>query len=304
MFEKRWYETCIHSETAIPGMSKKKADFTIEAPAKTNLSLRVLGKREDGFHAIETRMCRLSLSDTLEFRYRAAGGGAELTSDDPTLPTGEENLVIKAVRAMEKYCHQGFDVGIDLEKNIPSGAGLGGGSSDAAAVLKGLNHLYDLRLSPEKLAKIAAGIGSDVPFFCHDATAVCSGRGELVEPVEFEWKLPLLVIQPPFEISASFAYKNWAESIENPGVSYVPQICPWGEMSNDLERPVYEKYLTLGRLKMWLLDQAEVHAALLSGSGSCLIAILTRNDSGERLKHRVRETFGRTFEAEVCHTLP
>lgn len=282
----------------------KKADFSIEAPAKINLSLRVLGKRSDGFHTVETRMCRLSLSDTLDFSYLAVGEGAKLACDDATLSTGEENLVMKAVRAMERYCHQGFDVAIDLQKRIPYGAGLGGGSSDAAAVLKGLNHLYDLRLRPEKLADIAAGIGSDVAFFCYDTTAVCRGRGEIVEPVEFEWKLPLLVIQPPFEIAAPFAYKKWAESTENPGVSYIPQICPWGEMFNDLERPVFEKFLGLARLKMWLLDQGEVHAALLSGSGSCLFAILTRNDSGDRLSGRVRETFGQTFQTEVCYTLP
>jgi len=282
----------------------KKADFTIEAPAKTNLSLQVLGKRADGFHAVETRMCRLSLSDTLDFRYLAAGRGAKLTCDDSALPNGEANLVIKAVRAMENYCHQRFDVGIDLIKRIPSGAGLGGGSSDAAATLKGLNHLFDLRLNPGKLAGIAAGIGSDVAFFCHESTAVCSGRGEIVEPVEFEWKLPLLVIKPPFEVSASYAYRQWADSKENPGVSYVPQICPWGEMYNDLERPVFAKFLVLARLKMWLLDQGEVHAAMLSGSGSSLIAILTRNDSGGRLGERVRETFGQAFRVEVCHTLP
>ena len=282
----------------------EKADFTIEAPAKINLSLSVLGKRADGFHSVETRMCRLSLSDTLQFRYLAAGDGATLTCDDATLPTGEDNLVIKAVRAMEAYCHQAFDVAIDLQKRIPSGAGLGGGSSDAAAVLKGLNHLYDLRLSPEKLAEVAGVVGSDVAFFCYDATAVCSGRGEIVQPVDFEWKLPLLVIKPPFEVAASFAYTKWADSIENPRLSYVPQICPWGEMFNDLERPVFEKFLGLGRLKMWLLDQGEVHTALLSGSGSCVFAVLTRNDSGERLSHRVRETFGQTFQTEVCHTLP
>ena len=296
-------KTAREGDGAPIGMSKA-ADFIIEAPAKTNLSLRVLGKRADGFHAIETRICRLSLSDTLEFRYSAAGKGATMTCDDDDLPAGEENLVLKAVRAMERYCHQSFDVAIDLRKRIPSGAGLGGGSSDAAAVLKGLNHLFDLRLSPEKLAKIAAGIGSDVAFFCYDATALCSGRGEIVEPFEFEWKLPLLVIKPHFEISASYAYQKWADSIENPGISYIPQVCPWGEMLNDLERPVYEKFIVLARLKMWLLDQGEVHAALLSGSGSCLFAILTRNDSGERLGYRLRETFGQSFQTEVCHTLP
>ncbi len=280
------------------------ADFTIQAPAKTNLSLRVQERRADGYHAIETRMCRLSIHDRLSFRHRKNGSGAKLYCDDPKLPTGERNLAMQAVRAMERHCHRGFDVAIDLRKNIPSGAGLGGGSSDAAAVLKGLNHLHDLRLVPEQLAEIGAGIGSDVPFFCYDSSAVCTGRGEVVEPIPFEWKLPILIVQPPFEVAAAMAYQKWQDSRELPGVCYVPQLGLWGELVNDLERPVFEKHLLLARLKNWLLDQGGVHAALLSGSGSCMIAVLTRNDGGDRLAGRVRESFGKTFKTHVCHTLP
>ena len=280
------------------------ADFIIEAPAKTNLTLRVLGRREDGFHDIETRMCRLSIFDRLSFQHRKAGSGVTLTCDDPDLPTGEENLVIKAVRAMEKHCHRGFDLAIDLRKNIPSGAGLGGGSSDAAAVLKALNHLYDLRLPADQLAHIGAQVGSDVPFFCYDSAAICRGQGEAVEPFDFEWKLPMLVVQPPFEISAAQAYQNWQDSSEGPGVCHVPQHGPWGELVNDLERPVFEKFLVLARMKNWLLDQGGVHAALLSGSGSCMIAVLARNDNGERLGARIQEAFGIMFQTHVCHTLP
>lgn len=279
------------------------ADFSIEAPAKTNLTLRVLGRREDGFHEIETRMCRLSIFDRLSFTHRKAGTGVKLTCDDPSLPTGEANLAVKAVRAMEQHCHRGFDVAIDLRKKIPSGAGLGGGSSNAAAVLKALNHLHDLKLPADQLALVGARVGSDVPFFCYDSAAICRGRGEAVEPFDFDWKLPMLVVQPPFEISAARAYQNWEGASEVPGVCYVPQLGPWGELVNDLERPVFEKYLVLARIKNWLLDQGGVDAALLSGSGSCMIAVLARNDSGERLAARIQEAFGKMFHTHVCHTL-
>ena len=156
--------------------------FTISAPAKTNLHLRVLGKREDGFHEIDTRMVRLSLSDTLTLQWTSEDQ-LKFTCSDETLPTGEDNLVVMAVRALEAYCGKKFSVAIDLQKNIPSGAGLGGGSSDAAAVLRALNEMADLWINTDDLAAIGATVGSDVPFFVYNRSCDCKGRGEIVEPI-------------------------------------------------------------------------------------------------------------------------
>jgi len=266
--------------------------FEIEAPAKTNLWLRILGKRDDGFHEIDTRMVRLSLADHLTLSWRD-DDQVTLRCSDESLPMGEENLVVKAVRAMEAHSGKTFAVDIELEKHIPSGAGLGGGSSDAAAVLRALNEMADLSLSSEELAAVGAGIGSDVPFFLYNTACDCRGRGEIVEPVAGEVEsLPVILIKPGFEISAAWAYKRYAGSAEYDGFTYAAQDCPWGEMINDLERPVFEKFPVLGEMKSWLLNQPEVSASLLSGSGSTMLAVLSEHASVDGLVARISSRYG------------
>lgn len=275
----------------------------ISAPAKTNLWLRVFGKREDGFHDLETRMVALSLADQLTLEAVTSTEEVFLSCNDARLETGEENLAIRAVRILEDHCDRQFGLRIHLEKRIPLAAGLGGGSSDAAAVLKGLNQLFQLGLAVDDLSALAAKLGSDVPFFVYDSPCDCRGRGEMISPVEMNEELPILLAKPAFGITAAWAYRNWENSIEIPGVSYVPQVCPWGALINDLERPVFEKFFILPRLKMWLLDQPETHAALLSGSGSTMLVVLAEADGGERLAERMKARFGHSMWTYVGHTL-
>ncbi|MCL4107874.1 UNVERIFIED_CONTAM: hypothetical protein GTU68_001191 [Idotea baltica] len=279
------------------------ADSTsIQAPAKTNLNLRVLRKREDGFHEIETRMIRLSLADRVDLSWTAEDK-IELTCSDPELPTGEANLATKAVRALEERVGKQFSLRIHIEKNIPSGAGLGGGSSDAAAVLTGLNEMANLNLSVGELAEVAGTIGSDVPFFIHDCACDCTGRGEVVTPVpDFDPKLSLVLAKPGFGVSAGWAYQKFLNSKTLPGISYLPQICPWGVMTNDLERPVFQKHLVLASMKMWLLNQPEVHAAMMSGSGSTMLAVLNKSDAGTELSERIRNRFGKSTWTWAGHS--
>ena len=266
--------------------------FEIEAPAKTNLWLRVLGKREDGFHEIETRMVRLTLADRLRLKWRD-DDLVVLRCSDPSLPTGEENLVVKAVRALEKHCGKVFAVSIELEKQIPSGAGLGGGSSDAAAVLKAVNEMASLNLSEGDLAEIGATIGSDIPFFLYDRACDCRGRGEIVEPVAEEVEsAPIVLIKPAFGISAGWAYQKFADAGQYEGFSYEPQGSSWGVMVNDLERPVFEKYPVLGGMKSWLKDQAGVEVALMSGSGSTMLAVVDSESTGEAITKLALDRYG------------
>lgn len=266
--------------------------FQIEAPAKTNLWLRILGKREDGFHEIDTRMVRLSLADRLTLKWRD-DDQVTLRCSDEALPTGEENLVVKAVRAMEDHTGKKLAVDVELEKHIPSGAGLGGGSSDAAAALRALNEMAGLSLSADELAGVGAGIGSDVPFFLYNTTCDCRGRGEIVEPVKDEVaSLPVVLIKPGFEIAAAWAYQRYADSAEYDGFTYAAQDCPWGAMINDLERPVFEKFPVLGEMKIWLRDQPEVVASLLSGSGSTMLAVLSDDATAEDLISRITSRYG------------
>lgn len=266
--------------------------FSIEAPAKTNLWLRILGKRKDGFHEIETRMVKISLADQLRLKWRE-DDSVVLQCSDSELPTGEENLVIKAVRALEKHCGKIFAISIDLDKRIPLGAGLGGGSSDAAAVLKAINKMAGLELSEGELAKIGATIGSDIPFFLFGGPCDCRGRGEIVEPVDE--RLPrgeIFLMKPAFAISAGWAYKQFAESCTYEGFSYEPQESSWGALVNDLERPVFGKYPVLGGMKNWLKEQPGVQAALMSGSGSTMLAMIESEAIGVELTGAVTERYG------------
>jgi 4-diphosphocytidyl-2-C-methyl-D-erythritol kinase len=202
------------------------------APAKVNLSLRVLRRRDDGFHEIETLMAPISIFDTIDIE-RTEGGGIQFTCSDPALPAGPENL---AVRAVEHFCGSfGFlpNVRMHLKKEIPHGAGLGGGSSDAATVLLALDRLFQAELPRDEISRLAAEIGSDVPFFIAQSAAMCRGRGELVEDRALP-SLPLLLVKAPFGVPTPWAYKQWRDSIEIPGVPYGPQEFAWGYIVNDL----------------------------------------------------------------------
>lgn len=261
------------------------------APAKINLSLTVKGRRDDGFHEIESLVCPLDLCDTLDLDPRDSGG-LEFTCDDATLPTGDSNLVVRAARLFGEAIGRAPDVRIALHKRIPHGAGLGGGSSDAASTLLALDEILATRLPLERLSAIAAQLGSDVPLFLHRSAARVQGRGEIVEPAAFPHALPLLLVKPPFGVPTPWAYRQWRDSREIPGIPYAPQHFAWGELRNDLERPVFEKYLLLAELKRWLLAQDEVDGALMSGSGATVFAMLRDAGAGPVVRERIKTQFG------------
>ncbi len=258
------------------------------APAKINLSLEIRGRRADGFHDIETLMTPISLCDELTITGAAHTLGIDFRCDDPSLPTGSDNLVIRAAQLFSRTTGQKIDVTIQLRKKIPHGAGLGGGSSDAAATLLGLNRVYQTNLPLAELARLAAEIGSDVPFFLFQSAAICRGRGEIVEPSKLAGPLSFLLLKPSFGVPTPWAYSRWKDSKEIPEVEYAPQEFGGVRFVNDLERPVFEKFVFLARVKMWLLKQPEVGVALLSGSGSTVFAILRDENSAESLAARAR----------------
>lgn len=274
--------------------------MNLHAPAKINLSLIIRGKRPDGFHEIESLMVPLSLVDTLTLEA-SNDTGISFSCSDTSLPSDTSNLVVRAAQRFFETTQQKPAVRIHLEKAIPHGAGLGGGSSDAGTTLAGLNTLFGSPLSSETIVALSAEIGSDVPFFLAGGAAICRGRGELVEPIPFLHELPLLLIKPSFGVPTPWAYSRWKDSIELPGVSYAAQAFPWGTLVNDLERPVFEKYLFLPVLKRWLLQQPEVAGALMSGSGSTSFAILRDKADGKALEARVKERFGQVW-TYLCHT--
>ncbi len=248
------------------------------APAKINLTLRVLGKRDDGFHEIESLMAPLDICDTLEFEP------AEIYSlhcDAARVPLDESNLVTRAVRVFERETGRLCRWKITLKKNIPHGAGLGGGSSDAATTLLTLNDLEQTELSQQTLAEMSAEIGSDIPFFIYQQACMVAGRGDVVEPVTRNGLAgtELLLLKPRFGVSTPDAYKNCLNAKILDGIDYAAQKLAWGEIVNDLEKPVFLKHRFLAEMKAWLTNQPEVDAAMMSGSGSTMMAFLDHRDA-------------------------
>ncbi len=260
--------------------------LSLQAPAKLNFSLRVLGKRDDGFHEIDTVMVKLpGLADRIEFQEN---GGFSFSCSEPDLPNDDTNLVVKAVRAYEAAAGTACTYTIRLQKLIPHGAGLGGGSSDAAATLLGLDQLHDGKLGAVRLHEMAASLGSDIPFFLTPAAARCTGRGEIIKTIPSPPPFRVLLLKPSFCVLTPDAYSRWKDSRKIPGIHYTPQETGGGLLVNDLERPVFEKHRYLAELKDWLLARRETRAALLCGSGSTVFAVLDDDADAEALAKSAR----------------
>jgi 4-diphosphocytidyl-2-C-methyl-D-erythritol kinase len=270
------------------------------AHAKINFSLKILARRSDGFHEIETLIAPISLCDEIKIEKQARG--INFQCDDPSVPQGDDNLVVLAAKAFFDQTKQKGGIAIELQKKIPHGAGLGGGSSDAAATLLALNQLFETKLSNEELAKLGSTIGSDVPFFIFGSAATGKGRGEIVSPTQLKKKLSILLLKPGFSVSTSWAYARWQESRAIPGVSYVAQEFAGQTFVNDLERPVFEKFVFLAELKAWLLKQPEVGAALMSGSGSTMFAAMRQGADVDLVAKRARKELDRELWTCACET--
>lgn len=269
--------------------------MVFQAPAKINLSLRILGRRSDGFHEVETIMAPLSLADTLDIEV-GKGDGIDFTCSDVSLPLDGTNLVCRAAHAFARHTGLRFHARIHLNKKIPHGAGLGGGSSDAAAVLKALDSILGTGLSICELESLAAKLGSDIPFFIRSCPAICRGRGEIVEPIASLPGANVLLVKPPFPVPTAWAYQAYQN--KSPSAETFSQFHGSIALMNDLEKPVFSKYLVLPVLKRWLLDQAGVLSAMMSGSGSTIFAIL--DNHGIDLEERLLVEFGSSFLVRHC----
>jgi 4-diphosphocytidyl-2-C-methyl-D-erythritol kinase len=257
----------------------------------------VLRRRHDGFHEIETVMAPITLHDSLQI---TASDDFEFRCTDPALPVGEDNLVVRAARLFFAETKCPPKVQLSLKKRIPHNAGLGGGSSDAAATLRGLNRFFDAKLSTKRLMAMAANLGSDVAVFINETAAVCRGRGEIVTPLDVVTELNLALLKPQFGVATNWAYSRWSTARELPGIALEPQRIDGPTLINDLERPVFEKFVFLGRTKSWLRQQPEVAAALLSGSGSTVFAVLRGPANFDALISRARAELDPTLWAFAC----
>jgi 4-diphosphocytidyl-2-C-methyl-D-erythritol kinase len=280
--------------------------LTLNAPAKINWFLKVLGLRNDGFHEIITLIQKITLYDVLTF----APSEDLILETDSRIPT-EENLVFKAAMFLKNKYSVEAGALIYLDKNIPAGAGLGGGSSDAAATLCGLNKLWSLNLSGEDIFKAAKKLGSDVPFFLNGALSLAHGRGERIVSRKALKTVDILLVKPPFDVSTAWVYKTFSASgasvyengknpkseqtqceltkkagkvnniehfiskIEKAELGYLADIA-----SNDLELVTIKGFPVIAEIKERLLDAGAV-CSLMSGSGSAVFGVFDSRKKAE-----------------------
>lgn len=248
----------------------------LNAYPKINIGLDILRKREDGYHDIDTLMVPVGgVHDTLEILPSDKQGCSLQIEGMGINCSADRNLVVKAWMLMrERYGVGGVDM--RLEKRIPFGAGLGGGSADAAAAIKGINTLFELNLSDQEMVDVAARLGSDIPFFIHSEPMFCRGRGEILSPAEVDLSgLWCLITKPAFEISTPEAYAGVTPHIPSLPLERrlrLPREMWQNEIVNDFEASLFGRYTPLANIKRELQKQGALYASL-SGSGSAMYAL-------------------------------
>jgi len=252
-------------------------ELTVQAPAKINLTLKILRKRADGYHDIQSILQKVSLYDTLLLTCTPLQG-ITVTADDPSIPTDARNLAYRAADLLLTQQKIARGISIHIKKRIPAGAGLGGGSSDAAATLTGLNKLLRCNLTEAELLKLGVQIGADVPFFIYDKpAALAEGIGEQLSPVKIQVPLWLAIIFPGFSISTKWVYDNCrvlTNKVKNIRIcrSFKQLNTVLHILRNDLEIVVDQQYPEIQIIKRTLI-QAGACGALMSGSGSSVFGI-------------------------------
>ena len=266
------------SPVHVPGSSMEM--IRLRAPAKLNLYLRVLGRQPDGYHEIETLFERIDLADELTFE--PAPERITLTCSDPSLSCGDDNLILQAARQLAHASGQRLGARIHLEKRIPIAAGLGGGSSDAAATLLGLNQLWRLGCPRAELVRLAAALGSDVPFFLTDtAFAIGRGRGEQCEPLAVTRRLAQVLVVPPVPLSTREMYQTaqFDLTAPKPSISMIAHALSNGSLRelatglwNDLEPEAIRRCPLIATILDHLRTLGCV-GVCLSGSGAAVFGL-------------------------------
>ena len=257
------------------------------APAKVNLYLRITGRRHDGYHLLDSLMVPISLGDEVEIsRVDGAPGSLALAADDPDLPLGEDNTVRQAVRAFRERTGRLEPVAVNIRKRIPIGAGLGGGSTDAAAALRGMNDLLGAGLSVEDLLALGLSVGADVPFFIRGESARARGIGEELSAVGPLPRLWMVVLFPNLAVSTAWVYRNFRSKLTKPSNNnnLVRKLDTPHEvvevLVNDLETVTMGRYPRIARLKDRLNESGAI-GSLMSGSGSAVFGVFA-DEAGAR----------------------
>ncbi len=277
----------------------------IQSYAKINWTLDVLFKREDGYHELRTIYQTVSLHDDL--RLSETSGAIEIICEDPRVPCDETNLAFKAAMLLREATGASNGARIEIEKLIPVAAGLGGGSSNAAAALLGLIKLWQIEIEDGELIKLAASLGSDVPFFLIGGTALGAGRGEEVYPIEEAHCEHLLLVNPGFAVSTRDAYGRLSRLTTSEAASIIPFTLLAAKgiselplvARNDLETPVLAAHPEIAEVKQRLLSLGARHA-LMSGSGASVFGVFDNSEMAGRAELEMREL---GYWAERAHTV-
>lgn len=249
----------------------------IESPSKINIGLNVVEKRSDDYHNLETVFYPLLLSDRLSFQRSTQ---SNFLSDSEFLNDLDDNLILKAIRLLEKKTGIDIKVNISVEKLIPIGGGLGGGSSNAAATLKAVNRLFQLELSYNNLVDIALGLGSDVPFFLNPNPSYAEARGEKLYPIKLEIQYPILIVNPGINISTRWAFERVNPEKDKHNLRDITdmQKIDFNIMKryvkNDFEPVVFKEYPQIEKIKKDLYERG-AQFALMSGTGSTVYGIFS-----------------------------
>lgn len=299
------------------------------APAKLNLYLDVLGRRADGFHELETVMVPIRLFDTLTFlpnrstvagsagdirlEVRVAGALARSGAKDP-IPTDESNLVVRAMRLLRERSGCGMGARVGLVKRIPSAAGLGGGSSDAAIALRLANRGWGINWGPRRLGKVAAEVGSDVAFFLMGGSAICRGRGERIEPIPAAAGMHFVVVKPSAGLSTAEVYRSYARQPPGRNCDRGPTLAEFilaasrgrqngcgRHMWNGLEQAASSLSPWVDKLRMEF-DRLDFVGHQLSGSGSAYFGVCRHAQHARRLANILRtRQLGLVYATRSCH---
>ncbi len=295
----------------------------LRSPAKVNLFLEILGKRGDGYHNVETILETVNLFDDIILEDKKEE--IKITSNLPELPLGKENLAYQAASLLKERLKIKRGVQIIIDKRIPLASGLGGGSSNAASVLLGLNRLWNLNLSYEEIADLARKIGADVPFFLRGGRALGKGRGDELQPLPQNPTLYFILVSPDFEISTEWAYENLKGACppklgparsclaeaggerrrdltkERRSIKMILSTLKSGAIKkigdslyNRLEEAVIPRHPLIGRIKERLLELGAC-GALMSGSGPSLFGLAVDQKQAVKIYDRIKKDFERVF---------
>ena len=288
-------------------MTRLRTLSDVPAPAKLNLFLHVVGRRADGYHLLESAFLLIDWADTLHLELREDG---RLQRHDLGTPLPADDLCLRAARALQQAAGVSLGADISIDKRVPSGAGMGGGSSDAASVLLALNRLWDLRWKRERLLRLGAMLGADVPFFLYGQTALVQGIGEELSPLELP-SMQLAVVKPAASLATADIFRSpllrrdtpsviLAGSLENAALAALVSGTPWGR--NDLQAPAEAQCPEVAQAARWL--EQRFGNSRMTGSGSAVFARVGTGDPPLATWPAQADPLAPGWVGRLCRSLP